>query len=111
MAHIAANSRPIKKEMSIAEDLSLIHICSRHIGVDEDQPRGDQGVVSGHGDGRGPIEPKPAEPQDEHTEGTEREAVAQDGPGFAVLVVFAQSGAEDGGADTGTCLLYTSRGV
>ena len=28
--------------------------------------------------------------------------MAQDGPGFAVLVVFAQSGAEDGGADTGT---------
>jgi len=74
---------------------------SGQVGVEADEPRGDHGVVAGHGNGGTAVEAEPAEPQDEHAQGHGGQVVAGDGPGLAVLAVFADAWAQHPGAQAG----------
>ena len=71
------------------------------VGVEADEAGGDHGIVAGHADGGAAVEAEPAEPQDEHAQGHGGEVMAGDGPGLAVLAVFADAGAQHPGAQAG----------
>ena len=71
------------------------------VGVDEDQTGGDQGLIAIHGHGGAAVEAEPAEPQDEHAQSAQGQVVADDGAGVAVLVILADAGTQEGGADGG----------
>ena len=51
-------------------------------------------VLAHRGERRPGVEPVPAEPEDEHTKGSEQQRVAGDGKGVALRVVLADPGAE-----------------
>ena len=74
---------------------------SGQVGVEADQTGHGHGSVGGQAQGRAAVEAEPAEPQDEHAQGTGCQVVAGDGVGLAVLVVLADAGAQHPGTQQG----------
>ena len=72
-----------------------------HVGGDKNQPRADDHIIPLHAHGGAAVETKPAEPEDKHTQSAQGQTVAQDGPGPALVVVFADPGTQDSCADAG----------
>ena len=70
---------------------------------------GDNGLTL-HADGGAAVEAEPAEPEDEDAESADGQVVAGDGFGFAVLVVFSDTGAEDQSADESGHAAYHMNG-
>ena len=62
---------------------------------EEDASGGGHALIAGNGDGGAAVEAEPAEPENKHAKSAERQAVAGDRAGLAVLVILADAGPED----------------
>ena len=72
-----------------------------HVGGYENMRGGQDCFVSGHADGGAAVEAEPGKPEDEHAQRSQREAVAGNGVDGTVFIVFADTGSQQPGADTG----------
>lgn len=72
-----------------------------HIGRNENHRSRYQRFIAGHGNGRTAVEPEPAEPEDEHAQAGQRQAVTGDSIDTAVFIVFADTGPQNPGTDEG----------
>ena len=77
-----------------------------HVGGNKYMGRRFNRFVPGHADSGAAVEPEPGEPEDKYAQCCQRQAVSGNGIDGTVFIVFANTGSQQPGADTGAHAAY-----